>query len=347
MVKALTTDTRIEICGTAANGEMAIRMAGESLPDVIVLDIEMPVMDGMTALPHLLKISPKSKVIIASTLSLRNAEISLKALALGAADTLAKPSAKSGNEAEVFYRELRDKITALAGIHALTPVSAPSAPQVVVPPPKPVAPIQLAPHANIPLRQIGVKALAIASSTGGPQALLTLFEALAGRIQGVPIFITQHMPPTFTTILADHIGKAGRRVCAEAKDGETAVAGHAYLAPGDFHMLAEATGDGRVLLRINQDAQENFCRPAADPMLRSLSRIYGKHLLVVVLTGMGQDGMEGAKVVVAAGGSVIAQDEASSVVYGMPKAVAEQGLCRAILPLTDIGKYIIQQIEGA
>jgi two-component system chemotaxis response regulator CheB len=161
----------------------------------------------------------------------------------------------------------------------------------------------------------------------------------------MPIFITQHMPPTFTTILAEHISKAGGRLCTEGKDGEKVEAGHVYLAPGDYHMVPEKVGDN-VIIRTNQGPQENYCRPAADPMLRALSGIYGKNLLVVVLTGMGQDGMLGAKEVVAAGGSVVAQDEASCVVYGMPKAVVENNLCRAVLPLNEIGKYLLQQIEG-
>lgn len=348
MNKALSADPQIAIAGSAANGAMAITMARDSRPDVIVLDIEMPVMDGITALPELLKVSPGTRVIIASTLSLHNAEISMRALALGASDYLAKPSAKSGNEVEVFYRELTDKIKALGGARPavpppLTPVTGPAVKtpsSTLKEPPKIMLPI------GAPLNPMGIKALAIASSTGGPQALMTLFGQIKGQLQGIPIFITQHMPPTFTTILADHLGKAGSRHCIEARGGETAAPGYAYLAPGNYHMVAEKNANGVTVLRINQEPPENFCRPAADPMLRSLSSIYGNHLAVLVLTGMGQDGMEGAKEVVKQGGSVIAQDEASCVVYGMPKAVVENKLCKAVLPLPDIGGYLIAQIDG-
>ena len=154
------------------------------------------------------------------------------------------------------------------------------------------------------------------------------------------------MPPNFTAILAEQLSKSGERPCHEGKNGETVIQGHSYIAPGDFHMVMTKDRKNAVTITLNQDAQENFCRPAADPMLRSLSAIYGKHLAVVVLTGMGQDGLEGAKEVVKNGGSVIAQDEASCVVYGMPKAVAEHKLCKAVLPLAEIAPLLIRQIDG-
>lgn len=341
MNKALSNDPAINVIGAAANGEMAIAMAKELLPEVIVLDIEMPVMDGITALPELLRVSEKSKVIIASTLSLRNAEISMKALSLGASDYLAKPAAKTGNAAEDFYRELIAKIKALVARPDKTQPTVSKEP-TSMPPRAFLSPESI----NTPLHVTGVHALAIASSTGGPQALLKVFEHIKGRLNNIPIFMTQHMPPTFTTILADHLSKAGNRVCSEAKEGMVVKSGCAYLAPGDFHMIPEKTSGGQVVLHITQDPPENFCRPAADPMLRALANIYGKHLAVVVLTGMGQDGMEGAKVAVQHGGNVIAQSEQTCVVYGMPKAVVEAGICRAVLPLEDIGRYLVEQIEG-
>lgn len=344
MSKAISVDSAIEIVGTAANGNMAINMAGSLHPDVIILDIEMPVMDGLAALPEILKISPGSKVIMASALTRANASLSIKALELGATDYLTKPSSRDGAEVDSFYRELIQKVKVLGGKKAFAPASAVNAPIAVVKP-SPVV-VQLVANSNIPLHVTGVKALAIASSTGGPQALMSLFESLKGRLQNIPIFITQHMPPTFTTILAEHLTKASARNCIEVKGGEIPTAGNVYLAPGDFHMVIEKNMNGQAVIAINKDPQENFCRPAADPMLRSLSKIYGKNLAVVVLTGMGQDGMLGAKVVVENGGGVIAQDEASCIVYGMPKAVVENKLCRAVLPLTEIGRYLIQQIEG-
>ncbi len=340
MSKALAADSAIEIAGTASSAQMAISMAGSIRPDIIILDIEMPGMDGLTALPELLKISPQSKVIMASALTKANASMSIKALELGATDYLAKPSSRSGMEVDQFYRELIEKVKALGSNAVAAPVA--HAQSVA----KPVPSVYLVPNAHIPLHVTGVKALAIASSTGGPQALLALFEALKGHLLKLPIFITQHMPPTFTTILAEHLTKASGRSCHEVKNGDIAVPGNIYLAPGDFHMLVEKNSQGQSVFHITKDAPENFCRPAADPMLRSLSKIYGKNLAVVVLTGMGQDGMLGAKMVVENGGNVIAQDEASCVVYGMPKAVVENKLCRAVLPLAEIAPYLTNQIEG-
>ena len=338
MSKALLQDADIVVIGTAANGEMAIAMAKQYTPDVMVLDIEMPVMDGITALPGILKAAPDCKIIMASTLTQRNAEISMKALTLGAADYLAKPSAKFGQEVEEFYRDLIAKIKALTtGNMRERPVAAMSDVMLKANESVTVAPSK-SPIANI-------HALAIASSTGGPQALITLFEQLRGHLNTIPIFITQHMPPTFTAILADHISKAGKRHCVEGSEGLQVQPGHAYVAPGDFHMVASKEG-AHVKLHVNQEAQENYCRPAADPMLRSLSAVYGEQLLVLVLTGMGQDGMQGAKIVVQNGGHVIAQDEASCVVYGMPKAVVENKLCKAVLPLGQMGPFLIQTIEG-
>ncbi|MEQ1705380.1 MAG: chemotaxis response regulator protein-glutamate methylesterase [Rickettsiales bacterium] len=343
MSKALSVDPAIEIVGTAANGSMAINMAGSLHPDVVVLDIEMPLMDGLAALPDILKASPSSKVIMASALTRSNASLSMKALQLGATDYLAKPSSKDVNEVDVFYRELIGKVKGLGGKSSNIPSASAFVPVIAV---KEPSVVQLVSTSNIPLHVTGVKALAIASSTGGPQALMSLFESLKGRLQNIPVFITQHMPPTFTTILAEHLAKSSSRNCIEVKGGETAVAGNVYIAPGDFHMVVEKNSGGQAVISINKEPQENFCRPAADPMLRSLSKVYGRHLVVVVLTGMGQDGMLGSKVVVENGGSVIAQDESSCTVYGMPKAVVENKLCRAVLPLTEIGRYLIQQIEG-
>ncbi|MFZ4125038.1 MAG: CheB methylesterase domain-containing protein [Rickettsiales bacterium] len=187
------------------------------------------------------------------------------------------------------------------------------------------------------------EALAIASSTGGPQALSALFKSLRGGINHVPVFITQHMPANFTSVLAENITRDAHMDCHEAKDGEMIKAGVIYLAPGDYHMLVEFTGKC-PMLRLNQEPPVNFCRPAADPMFAALSSLYKDRLLGVVLTGMGSDGLEGAKKIVAAGGAVIAQDEKSSVVWGMPKAVSDAKIAKAILPLDQLGNYILRAI---
>ncbi|MEC4595184.1 chemotaxis protein CheB, partial [Nitrospirillum amazonense] len=180
--------------------------------------------------------------------------------------------------------------------------------------------------------------IAIGSSTGGPQAL---FEVMANFRGGLhqPIVITQHMPATFTTILAEHITRQCGIECAEAKDGEPIVGGRAYVAPGDNHFLL-VSRNGVTTAQLTKDPPENFCRPAVDPMLRSIVKIYGRKVLAVILTGMGHDGRSGCDQVVQAGGMVVGQDEASSVVWGMPGAVATAGLCSSILPLKEIGPFI-------
>jgi two-component system chemotaxis response regulator CheB len=200
----------------------------------------------------------------------------------------------------------------------------------VVQPPRPI--VLRKPSAALP------RIIAIGSSTGGPQALLEVLRDMAASVK-LPILITQHMPATFTTLLAEHIERATGVPCAEGKDGETITGGRIYLAPGNFHMMVERAGAGSVI-RLNQNPPENFCRPSVDPMLRSMAPLYGASLLTIILTGMGSDGQKGAAEVVQAGGTVIAQDEATSVVWGMPGAVATSGLCSAVLPIKEIGPSV-------
>ncbi len=325
MARALTAEEGITIVANAANGARAIPLAMEHKPDVIILDIEMPEMDGLTALPHLLKTVAGVKVIMASSLTHGGAEITMRALAAGASDYIAKPLANEPGGLENFHRELRSKI------FALTTKSPSVIPDMrIITPEAPDWP---------------VRALAVIASTGGPQILQQLFEGLKGRLNTIPIFITQHMPVSFTAILAANLGRSGDRNCIEGRDGDIVKAGSAYIAPGNYHMLA-CSDNGVVKIRLSQDAQVNFCRPAADPMLQSLASIYGRHLLTVVLTGMGRDGLEGCKAVVAAGGAVIAQNQESSAVWSMPKAVATNGLCRALLPPSGIADYLLRHIPG-
>jgi two-component system chemotaxis response regulator CheB len=182
--------------------------------------------------------------------------------------------------------------------------------------------------------------IAIGSSTGGPQALFRVIKDMGKDLQQ-PIVITQHMPAAFTSILADHISKQCDVVCTEAREGDILISGRYYVAPGDYHMLIEEKGSGPSV-HLVKDPPENFCRPAVDPMLRSLTKIFGSKMLVVILTGMGQDGMKGSQIVVQNGGSVIAQDEATSVVWGMPGAVAMAGLCTQLFPIDKIGGFVRQ-----
>jgi two-component system chemotaxis response regulator CheB len=183
----------------------------------------------------------------------------------------------------------------------------------------------------------------VGSSTGGPQALFTLVQGL-GKTLNVPVVMTQHMPATFTPILADHISRLGALPCAEAKEGELLAPGRIYLAPGEHHLLVDAARGG-LQARLSSDAPENFCRPSVDPMLRSAAMACDGRVLVAMLTGMGQDGLAGTRRVIEAGGSAVAQDEASSVVWGMPGAIAHAGLCHAVLPLPRIAPKLLELLR--
>lgn len=357
ITRALQQDVRFELLATAADGKMAIEVVKRTQPDIVLLDLEMPEMDGLTALPKLFEASPLTKVIVVCTRTANHAEQGILALRLGASEVLAKPDARDAEATEAFFQELRQKIKVLAGRSKSSPIMA-STPPMPAPPPvmlKPTMAESAAAAPSAPLSSPSVtaiatsnfvkpQAIAIASSTGGPQALLTLFESLRGTKISVPIFITQHMPESFTTSFAEHLSKAAGVPCHEAKHGEEVRAGVLYLAPGDYHMTLHKQLH-QVVVQLNQDPPENFCRPAADPMLRSLVPIYGNALMCLVLTGMGSDGMLGAKEVVRAGGYVAAQDRASSVVWGMPKAVAEAQLAHAVLPLKEIGELMARAMR--
>ena len=212
--------------------------------------------------------------------------------------------------------------------------------QVRRPPPEPV-------HASPCVRSpaLAARLLAVGSSTGGPQALFTLVQGL-GRAVSVPVVLTQHMPATFTPILAEHMTRLGGMPCAEAKDGESLQAGRIYLAPGDRHLLVEGAR-GAMRARLSDAPPENFCRPSVDPMLRSAAMACDGRVLVAMLTGMGHDGLAGTRAVVQAGGAAVAQDEATSVVWGMPGAIAQAGLCHAVLPLPRLAPKLVDLLRGA
>ncbi|MEP3246964.1 MAG: chemotaxis response regulator protein-glutamate methylesterase [Sneathiella sp.] len=357
LTRWLQDESEIDVVSSASNGIFALREFERTKPEIVVLDIEMPEMDGMTALPKLIEMDADVKVIMASTLTRRNADISMQAMAKGAADYIPKPeSTREAKDKDAFQRELVEKIKALgatrrkkSGQAAPSSAHAPSAAQAAATPAaKEPAKQGLYRNSSVVLRPMRVGAmpqvLAIGSSTGGPQALFSLFEKIKGKIT-LPIFITQHMPATFTAILAEHLTKIFGLPCAEAVDGEKVVGSRVYLAPGDWHMTVEKEGADAVL-RLNQDPPENYCRPAVDPMLRSLISVYGPRVLTVILTGMGHDGLKSCEVLSEAGGCLIAQDEPTSVVWGMPGAVATAGLCNSVLPLQDIPVAIENAIMG-
>lgn len=331
----------IEVAGTAANGEIALRELHRHPVDVVILDLEMPVMDGMTALPRILAEHPKTRVIIASTLSLRNAEISLRALQLGASDYVPKPEGGLAS-AESFHDELVMKIRALTGVSERRAEARP--PPAARPAPAPAAATPAPAVAAVRGPRLKPTVLAIGASTGGPSALTRFFESIRGAIHQ-PILLTQHMPATFTSLLAEQLSRAGQRPCSEARDGEPLRQGHCYVAPGGWHMVVAREG-AMPVIRLNQEPPENFCRPAVDPMLRSVAAYYGPSALAIIFTGMGSDGAKGCQAIAQAGGRFIVQDEASSVVWGMPGAAAATGLAEAVLPLEQIGPWA-RRIAGA
>ncbi len=341
-------EPKMRTVAKCANGAIAVEKVATFKPDIIVLDIEMPVMDGIEALPRLLKNSPDTTVIMASTLTQRNAEISLKALSLGAADYVAKPTSNSGvSTSSAFRKDLLEKIRALGESKAKIkrPVRR-SKPNDA----KTGSINQSVTNADqeIKLRDFSLmppKVLAIGSSTGGPPAMMKVLEQLGPAINKLPVLITQHMPATFTKIFAGHLTRACGFSAAEGIDGEQLIPGRIYVAPGGRHMIIERNGAIPVI-RLTDGPDINYCKPAVDPLFESVVKVYGASTLATVLTGMGVDGSKGALKIADAGGSVIAQDEATSVVWGMPGATAKLGACSAVLPIDQIAAKLKRIIQG-
>ena len=333
--RVLESSSDIRVVASVGDGALALKAIERQDVDLVLLDIEMPNMDGLTALPKLIHAKPGLIVIMASSLTERNADISLRALRMGATDYVTKPSSREAlRDADDFKRDLVSKVRALGR---------PSADRATDRAPLPASVRTTAPKGDghISLRPAGMvkpEVIAIGSSTGGPQALAEVLKTLTKGIS-LPILITQHMPPTFTSILAAHIGQSTGWPSAEAQDGDIIEGRHIYVAPGGHHMLVEKSGMRKVI-RLSDDPPENFCRPAVDPMLRSVAKSYGPSALVIILTGMGYDGRAGSQEIIKSGGTVIAQDKATSIVWGMPGAVATIGLCSAVLPLGDLGPHV-------
>lgn len=349
--RALEKDPAIQVVATAHNGQAAVDSVKRADPDVIVLDIEMPVMDGITALPLLLKEKPDAKVLICSTLSTKGATVSLKALELGATECLAKPSSTGeiSSTASEFQDELVRLTKALGPKHLSAAPASGAGTSTAAQPAQRSTTGMLFSSKDIQLHDDRFSfrgkpdILAIGSSTGGPQALTATVKHF--KDFDIPIVVTQHMPKTFTRILAQNLAQTTGIPAHEGEEGMRLENGHIYIAPGGLHMLFERVGSDTVI-RLDDGPQENFCKPAVDPMLRSLVKIYDKKILTVILTGMGFDGKKGAMDVVEHGGRVIAQDENTSVVWGMPGAVATAGVCSAILPIDEIGPWVKKAVMG-
>src|SRR6476620_6816290 len=345
----LGSEPDMVVAASLRTGLDAVNQIERVNPDVALLDIEMPDLDGISALPLLLAKKPNLIIIMASTLTRRNAAISFKALSLGASDYIPKPeSTREAGAAEIFRHDLVEKIRQLgAKVRRAAPASPSSASGPALGQPRGllrplVAQPQLMRRA---FSTQAPRALLIGSSTGGLHAFVAAVTELGPLIDRFPVLITQHMPPTFTTILAEHLARSSRRPAREALDGEIVKAGQIYLAPGGRHMRVARNGSDAVIA-LDDGPPVNFCKPAVDPLFTSAIDVWQGGILAVVLTGMGSDGMRGGKEIVAAGGSVIAQDEASSVVWGMPGSAANAGICAAILPLNQIASKVARVFAG-
>jgi two-component system chemotaxis response regulator CheB len=326
----LAEDPDIEVVGTASNGQIALTKVAQVNPDLVILDVEMPVMDGLQTLAAIRKLYSRLPVIMFSTLTERGAAATLDALSLGASDYVTKP-ANVGSVGAAIQRvreELVPKIKALCGRKPPLSVVVPSraggdARNILDPRPASTARVDI---------------LAIGVSTGGPSALSTLFQRLSKDFP-VPIVIVQHMPPMFTRLLAERLAAVSGFSAREGEAGAAVLPGEVWVAPGGFHMEVEPSVDG-VRLRTHQGPPENSCQPAVDVLFRSVARVYGPNALAVVLTGMGQDGLRGCEYIREAGGRILVQDEATSVVWGMPGAVSHAGLAEKVLSLHELAVEI-------
>lgn len=346
LTRWLSAEADIEIVGAAIDGKQGIEKAKLLIPDIVLLDIEMPIMDGMAALPEILKVAPKARVIMASTLTRRGGETTIKALSAGASDYLAKPEAGQIEGTADYKRDLLMKVRML-GARALRGYQNEKPPAV-----RPASPFKAVPDPRSPTfaaaratgAQVVPKVVVIGASTGGPEALRVVVGGLQGEIT-VPVLITQHMPALFTKILAEHLSKQTGATVIEAEDGMEAKAGVFYIAPGSHHMIMTCSGNV-VRIELNSNPPENYCRPAVDPLFRSAAASMGDRALAVVLTGMGHDGREGARAMVGKGAMLIVQDEDTSVVWGMPGAVVKAGLTATSKPLNDIAPAILSVLRG-
>lgn len=339
--KMMKGNDTINVVKSVPDGQKAIDAAEKIKPHVIILDIEMPVMDGLTALPKILAVSPQSKVIMFSSLTEKGAKHTMEAMRLGAVECLVKPSSsQSVGDGSPFQQQLFALIESLVPAQNRHAIDS-KTPAAVKPTSLLTADFSL--HDDSTSFKGQPKILAIGSSTGGPQALFNVLKHCSGF--NVPIAITQHMPATFTKILAQHINQQTGLVAQEGETGMLAEAGKVYVAPGGFHMLFEII-DGALTIKLDDGEPVNYCKPAVDPMLDSLVKIYGSRVLCAILTGMGHDGRDAGKRLVAEKGRLIAQDEETSVVWGMPGAAAQAGICSQVLPLDEIGPWLKRAVIG-
>ncbi len=324
----LGADPDLRVVGTAINGQVALTSIAASPPDIVLLDVEMPVLDGISTLREIRRMHPKLPVLMFSSLTERGSKATLDALLAGANDYVAKPTAQTPDE---IAAKIRDDV--IVKIKTLVPRGVPVAravPTAVTRPP-------------VPARREPIRGIVIAVSTGGPTALAEVLPAFAASSR-VPVLIVQHMPAFFTAQLAERLSRLCNATVREAQAGQEIRPGDVLLAPGGRHL--EITSDGTTeRVRLTDDPPENSCRPAADVLFRSATRVWGGGTLGIVLTGMGRDGLQGSRKIVEAGGLVIAQDEFTSVVWGMPGEIVRAGLADAILPLAQIGVEVAMRLK--
>lgn len=335
IAQALQSETDIEVVGTAANGRLALAKIDQLQPDLVTLDIEMPVLDGLATLPLLRASHPRLLVIMFSTLTERGAAATLEALALGATDYVTKPT--NTGSLEIALRRMRDDL--VPKIRALVPHV--TRPRATEPAPAPVSSRR---EATGPAP--AVRAVVIGVSTGGPSALAELIPRLPAEL-AVPVLVCQHMPPVFTRLLAERLDSRSPLHVQEGAEGRRVAPGEVWIAPGGMHMVVARDALSAVTIHTTNEPPESSCRPAVDPLLRSAVATYGSGVLAVILTGMGQDGLRGCEGVVAAGGRVFIQDEASSVVWGMPGYIARAGLADKTIPLDDLAVEITRRVAGS
>jgi two-component system chemotaxis response regulator CheB len=340
LVRTLSTDPALEVVATAPNGRIALTKIAECAPDVVTLDVEMPEMNGLEMLATLRKTNPSLPVIMFSVFTECGSSATLSALAYTDVDYVTKPPSGTGIDAasrivrEDLVPKIKSHLPALDGVKCATPQ--PNR----IPVPYPDVPIH--PQAAWLTRRVDVVVIAV--STGGPNALEELLPCFPADFP-VPILIVQHMPPVFTKLLANRLAAKSRISVAEASANSALKPCHAWVAPGGSHMAVERI-NGEARIKLSQSPPQNSCRPSADILFRSAADIFGSHVLAAVMTGMGQDGLRGCERIREAGGQILAQDQASSVVWGMPKFVAQAGLVDLILPLGQLGQEIIRRVMG-
>ena len=337
---ALERDPELEVVGAAANGAIALRLIPQLNPDLLTLDIEMPEMDGLETLRRLRREYSQLRVIMFSTLTERGAEVTLEALTLGADDYVTKASNEGSLDQSML--RLREELIPKVKQFFLFPAKLSAAPR-----PQALQVFATSPRERIPSFALSAnqqpKVVVIGVSTGGPSALGAILPHLPSEFP-LPVLLVQHMPPLFTRFLAERLHTSCPLSVEEASHGDPVIAGKILIAPGDFH-LKVAARCGEVRIQLDQSPPQNFCRPAVDALFSSIAEVYGGAVIAAILTGMGHDGLRGVEILKAQGASILAQDEASSVVWGMPGAVVTAGLADSVLPLDQIVPEILRRTQ--